>query len=574
MESTLLPDKRQPATLATVPTRRSWIGSRQAKRLREALLAYAFLFPAFLIVGLFGLFPILFAAFQSTLRGLNRIVGTYDGLGNYVLAIGDLTYVLFFWSAALLVFFGGRSVAEAVRDSRDRGQNAWLWALPGVIIGGAIVLATWLTFRLLPLLLEIPGRLRGRNNTPENFRAMVVETLLLPEVQQLFWSTVAVFVVGVVLLVLVARMAQQRAGQRAAVNYAGAFISATVMLALAAVLVQLTLDEIAKVYAAALESGAEVTVWQNVVTISAGFLLLLVAWRVWNSASKADTNVGMALRLGSAAMLLVGAWLLIGELPAAISAGDRRWWLGVINTFWYSLGTIPVQLGLALILAVLLFQDLKGKSLFRIIFFIPYIAPFVGTAAVFRIIFSNRPSGPMNSILTSLNGTPLQWLNEPRGIFQLLLGPSVVLPEWASGPSLALIVIIIFGTWTFVGFNTVIFMAGLGNIPRELYEAGAIDGAGRWALFRSITLPMLSPTIYFLTLYSVIGTFKAFNHIYVLRTSAALGTTDTASVVIFQTIRESVRYGYASALAILLLVIILVLTVINNRVAKERVFYG
>jgi multiple sugar transport system permease protein len=217
---------------------------------------------------------------------------------------------------------------------------------------------------------------------------------------------------------------------------------------------------------------------------------------------------------------------------------------------------------------------MKGKSVFRMIYFIPYIAPFVGTAAVFRILFSSRPTAPFNTIITSLGGDTLSWLNDPTGIFQLILGSSVTLPQWLAGPSLALIVIMIYGTWTFVGFNTVIFMAGLGNIPRELYEAGALDGAGRGELFRFITLPMLSPTIYFLTLYSVIGTFKAFNHIYVLRTAAALGTTDTASVVIFQTIRESVRYGYASALAILLLVIILGLTVVNNRIASKRVFYG
>jgi multiple sugar transport system permease protein len=128
--------------------------------------------------------------------------------------------------------------------------------------------------------------------------------------------------------------------------------------------------------------------------------------------------------------------------------------------------------------------------------------------------------------------------------------------------------------WTFIGFNTVIFLAGLGSISRDVYEAGAMDGAGRWAIFRHITMPLLSPTIYFLTLYSVIGTFKAFNHIYVLRTAAALGTTDTASVVIFTIFRETVRYGYASALAILLLIIILALTAVNNRIASKRVFYG
>src|SRR5690606_9616599 len=178
--------------------------------------------------------------------------------------------------------------------------------------------------------------------------------------------------------------------------------------------------------------------------------------------------------------------------------GDRRWWLGVINTFWYSLGTIPAQLAFSLFLAVLLFQDLKGKSLFRVIYFIPYIAPFVGTAAVFRILFSGRPTAPINSMVRFFGGSAQQWLGEPTGLFQMILGPSVTLPEWAAGPSLALIVIMIYGVWTFVGFNTVIFLAGLGSIPRDVYEAGMIDGAGRWALFRNVTLPLLSPTIYFL----------------------------------------------------------------------------
>ena len=183
-------------------------------------------------------------------------------------------------------------------------------------------------------------------------------------------------------------------------------------------------------------------------------------------------------------------------------------------------------------------------------------------------------TAPINAVMMRLGADPLAWLNEPTGIFQMMLGSSVTLPLWAAGPSLALVVIIIYGTWSFIGFNTVIFMAGLGSIPRELYEAAAIDGAGRWPEFRNITLPLLSPTIYFLTLYSVIGTFKAFNHIYVLRTGAALGTTDTASVVIFQTFKRDTRFGYASALAILLLLIILVLTAVNNRLASKRVFYG
>jgi len=143
-----------------------------------------------------------------------------------------------------------------------------------------------------------------------------------------------------------------------------------------------------------------------------------------------------------------------------------------------------------------------------------------------------------------------------------------------SGPSLALVVIMIYGIWTFVGFDTVVFLAGLGSIPKELYEVASIDGAGTWQQFRHVTLPLLSPTLYFLSLYAVIGTFKAFNHIYVLRQGAALGTTDTASIVIFQAFKRDTRYGYASALAILLLIIILGITAINNRIASRRVFYG
>jgi len=266
--------------------------------------------------------------------------------------------------------------------------------------------------------------------------------------------------------------------------------------------------------------------------------------------------------------------VLIGELPRVIAAGDKDWWTGLQATVYYSLFTIPAQLLISLLLATLLFQEIRGKGFFRIVYFIPYVAPFVGTAAVFRLLFSGSPTAPLNRIVSGIGLEPLRWLNEPNGIFQLLVGKSVDLPGWAVGPSLALLVIVIYGTWTYIGFNTVVFLAGLGNIPREVYEAASMDGAGRWAQFRHVTLPLLSPTLYFLTLYSVIGTFKAFNHIYVLRTSAALGTTDTASIIIFEAFKRDTRYGYASALAILLLIIILMLTAVNNRISSRRVFYG
>jgi len=119
-------------------------------------------------------------------------------------------------------------------------------------------------------------------------------------------------------------------------------------------------------------------------------------------------------------------------------------------------------------------------------------------------------------------------------------------------------------------------MAGLANIPAELTEAAEIDGASRWDVFRHITFPLLSPTTYFLSLIAVMGTFKAFNTIWVMRVrvGSALGSMDTFSVMIFQEFFTKTRYGYASALAFILFAIILSLTIINNRIQGSRVFYG
>jgi ABC-type sugar transport system permease subunit len=125
-----------------------------------------------------------------------------------------------------------------------------------------------------------------------------------------------------------------------------------------------------------------------------------------------------------------------------------------------------------------------------------------------------------------------------------------------------------------VGYNVVIYLAGLANIPSEIMEAAEIDGANRWQAFRNITFPLLSPTTYFLSLIAVIGTFKAFNTMWVMRLGESLGTIDTISILIFDEFFNRTRYGYASALAFILFAMILALTLINNRVQGSRVFYG
>ena len=539
--------------------------------MREMFLAYSFLAPAFLIIGLFGLFPLAFAAFESSLRGLNKIVGSYDGLGNYVKAIDNLIYILTFWMAAGLVYYAVYTIARAVQDQRQEQVESMRWLLPGLLTALGTALFTRFVYILLPEMLLIPSKLRGQANTQEAFRGLVVETWWLPKVQIALWIGVLILAGGAVWGLLVNRQMPKDRRERI---YFMPFFTAGICLIGGAALAWLTWTEINAAYAEALEQGVGLELWPQIVTISAGFLLLLVAWRLWESARDRSSNTSMALRLFGAVVLMVGAWVLIGELPRVISAGDEDWWNGLMATVYYVLGTVPIQLGLALILAVLLFQKIRGQTLFRVLFFLPYVAPFVGTAAVFRIIFSNRPTAPLNSMLDLFGADPLLWLSEPAGIFQMIAGANIDLGPILSGPSLALVAIMLYGIWTYVGFDTVIFLAGLGAIPNELYEVADIDGAGGWAQFRHVTLPLLSPTIYFLSLYAVIGTFKAFNHIFVLRQAAALGSTDTASIVIFQAFKRDTRYGYASALAILLLIIIMVITLVNNRIASRRVFYG
>ncbi len=554
-----------------VRTAPSWFRGRQGRRLREMLLAYSFLAPAFIIIGLFGLFPLAFAAYESTLRGLNKIVGSYDGLGNYVRAVDNLIYILTFWIAVGLAYFAVTTIARAVREHRQENTNAMRWVLPAIVTATGAALFARFVFVLLPEMLLIPSKLRGQNNTQEAFRSLVVETWWLPKVQIALWVAIVLLAGGAAWALRVNRSVARDSRDPI---YFVPFFSAGISLISGGALVWLTWIEINAAYAEALEEGVGLELWSQIVTISAGFLLLLLAWRLWESAGNRSSNTGMAVRLVSAVALMAGAWVLIAELPRVVSAGDEDWWNGLMATVFYVMGTVPIQLGLALILAALLFQKIRGQTLFRVLYFLPYVAPFVGTAAVFRIIFSNRPTAPLNSMLDLFGADPLLWLGEPAGIIEMITGGRIDLGPILSGPSLALVAIMIYGIWTYVGFDTVIFLAGLGAIPNELYEVADIDGAGGWAQFRHVTLPLLSPTIYFLSLYAVIGTFKAFNHIFVLRQAAALGTTDTASIVIFQAFKRDTRYGYASALAILLLLIIMVITLVNNRIASRRVFYG
>jgi multiple sugar transport system permease protein len=547
---------------ASTPKRIRW------RAITDSVTGLVFIAPAFLVIFVFGLFPILFSVYVS-LHQWRINPGDYIGLGNFVRAFGSLAYVLAFWIAALLIYMAVQTLRKFFAENNADRKLFWQWLVPGLMTAVGAAAFVKFSVELLPEILGIAQKVRGKTPTQELFVSLLGEAWNVPAVQTAFRQFLLVAAAGIVISYMIYRLIGGPSRSMRAFSTLSTFF---IMIGIAGVLAWVTWTEIQGEYIQALEEGEVLSLWSQIVTISAGFVLLLLSWLSWRGATKQGSNLSMVLRLTAGAMLLVGAWVLIAELPRAVQSGDEDWWLGLLVTVYYSLGTVPFQLGISLFLAVLLFQEIRGKSFFRLIYFLPYIKPAVASAAFFRVLFSGSSASLSNRIIGLFGVQPQLWLDQPDGIFRLIGGEGV--PEFLAGPSMALVVIILFNIWSYVGYDIVIFLAGLGGIPSEMYEAAQIDGAGRWAQFRHITFPLLSPTTYFLTLLAVIGTFKAFNHVWVLRTSAALGTVDTASIVIFTEFNRNTRYGYAAALALLLFLIILVLTIINNRVAEERVFYG
>jgi multiple sugar transport system permease protein len=528
--------------------------------------------PATILIFMFGIFPVGFALFVSLHKWrLKR--GDFIGIGNYVRALDNLAYFFFFGLSLGLLYWAVIVIRQIYKQAQENADRPWWLALPGLLYAGVVVSFAYWVFKILPEVLDIAQIIIGLEKTRELFLSLLNDAFRTPHVYAVWGIFVKLVLtsLGVAVLLLFMRQLQRpRVGA-----YLFKFTAAELMLFVGGWLLWVAYASVQRAYQLALETGEDPGIWPQVITVGSGVVLLAVAWQAWKRALDQPNNASFLLYLLGAMTLLVGGWLLIGEIPVLIAAGDEDLWNGLKVTIFYSLGTVPFQLAFSLFLAVLLFQRLWGSELFRMLYFLPYVTPTVASAAIFRQLFSNRYQAPINQLLILLGIEPQQWIREPRGIFTMLAESlNLAIPEWAAGPSLALVVIMIYSIWTYVGYDTVIYLAGLGNISTELVEAAEIDGAGRWEVFRYITLPLLSPTTYFLSLLAIIGTFKAFNHIWVMRQGSALGTTDTFSVVIFAEFFEKLRYGYASALAFVLFAVILSLTYLNNKIQGSRVFYG
>ncbi len=257
---------------------------------------------------------------------------------------------------------------------------------------------------------------------------------------------------------------------------------------------------------------------------------------------------------------------------------DPTFWSSLGTTAYYVIGVVPLSLFLSLLAAVLLNQKIRGLGFYRTVYFLPVVTSLVAVSMVWKWIFHPR-LGLFNYFLGMLGGGSLQWLEEPRGVFEMAasaLGWSWW-PAGLAGPSLALIAVIVVAVWRGIGYNIVIFLAGLQNIPNQYYEAARIDGANQRQVFWRVTWPLLSPTTFYVLLSTTIVSFQVFTQIYLMTGPPVGGPMGTTKVIVYYLFEKGFdaggNMGYASAVALILFLIILSLTLFQRKIVEKHVYY-
>lgn len=254
---------------------------------------------------------------------------------------------------------------------------------------------------------------------------------------------------------------------------------------------------------------------------------------------------------------LIKPSVYIGLDNYARALGDPVFWQALRSTVGYTLVTVAGQLILGLAVALLLNQDIPGRSILRLIYYLPVVTSWVIVSLVFVYLY-NGQAGALNWLLHDVlhvTGSDIAWLAEPTTAL------------WA---------IAVVGIWKGIGWTMVVFLAGLQGVPPELLEAAQIDGAGSWARFRHVTLPSLRPTLTFLLVVLTIGGFNVFVPIFVMSSSANSlvgGPLNSSHVALTYMYQEGFSYldlGYAAALSYLLVAVLLVISVFELRFARRH----
>ncbi len=235
---------------------------------------------------------------------------------------------------------------------------------------------------------------------------------------------------------------------------------------------------------------------------------------------------------------------------------DPIFWKSFRNTAFYIVTVVPIQLILGLIMALALNQGIRGRTVYRLIYFMPVVTTIVAGAIVFRLLLATN--GPLNNLMGSiytLIGLPFRDTN--------WLGSSAF-SKWA---------VVILTLWKNTGFTMVVYLAALQGVPQELYDAAETDGAGAWARFRNVTLPLISPTTFFLLILQMIGAFQLFTEPFVMTRGGPANTSLSVVQYIYNAGFRDIRMDKASAMAWVLFAFILLFTLIQNRLQRRWVFY-
>ena len=231
---------------------------------------------------------------------------------------------------------------------------------------------------------------------------------------------------------------------------------------------------------------------------------------------------------------------------------DETFKISFANTLYYTAGTVILTLIASLILALILNKNIKGRVIFRAIFFFPYVASLIAVAVVWNMLF-HPDMGPVNSLLVSLG------ISNP--------------PRWSASVEWAMPTVIGLSVWKGMGYYMIVYLAALQGIPSELYEAAVIDGANSWQQFRYVTLPMLTPTTFFVVMMLVISSFKVFDTIYIMTQGGPGRATNVLVYHIYNTAFIRFEFGYASAISVVLFLVVLAITLVQFRTEKKWVSY-
>ena len=231
---------------------------------------------------------------------------------------------------------------------------------------------------------------------------------------------------------------------------------------------------------------------------------------------------------------------------------DDYFTISLKNNLVYTFSCVPLTIFLALMFALALNQRIPGKTLFKTVYFFPTITSMVAVSIIWSMLF-HPTMGPINTVLMAMG------IKNP--------------PKWLVSSDWAMVAVIAVSVWKMAGYYMIMILAGLQSIPRHLYEAADIDGANAWKKFWNVTWPMLSPTMFMVTILCMIQSFQVFDLVYIMTEGGPGRATNVLVYRIYQEGFTYLKYGYASALAYVLFLIIFVITLIQFRGQKKWVTY-